>query len=56
MDSPNLPTLLSMTGIIIVYVLTKNELKKTPLVFGTGLAGGGVAGYIMGGILQRVME
>ena len=56
MDSPNLPTLLSVIGIITVYALTKNEMKKTPLVFGTGLAGGGVAGYIMGGILQRVME
>ena len=43
-------------GVITVYTLTKNEMKKTPLIFGTGLAGGGVAGYIMGGILQRVME
>jgi len=56
MDSSTLPTLLSVMGVITVYTLTKNEMKKTPLIFGTGLAGGGVAGYIMGGILQRVME
>ncbi len=56
MDTSNLPTLLSVIGVITVYTLTKSEMKKTPLIFGTGLAGGGVAGYIVGGILQRVIE
>ena len=56
MDFSNLPTLLSVMGVMTVYALTKNEMKNAPLIFGTGLAGGGVAGYIMGGIIQRVME
>jgi len=56
MDTSTIPKLLSVMGVMTVYTLTKNEMKKSPLIFGTGLAGGGVAGYIVGGILQRVME
>ena len=56
MDTSTIPTLLSVMGVITVYTLTNGDMKKTPLIFGTGLAGGGVAGYIMGGILQRVIE
>ncbi|MBT4407786.1 MAG: hypothetical protein HOC79_07950 [Euryarchaeota archaeon] len=56
MEDFDLSIVLALASGLIVALWTKNELTESPLIFLTGITGGSIGGYIVGGIIGRWME
>ena len=56
MADSDLSIALALASGLMVAVWTKNELTESPLIFLTGITGGSVGGYIVGGIISRWMK